>query len=66
MLPAAGAPGKQTDKTATVAPTEGTQFAGRENSNAVNSVTTAKRGGGRFVGISPGWIVSARQRSNFA
>jgi hypothetical protein len=39
---AAGAPGKQTDKTATVAPTEGTQFAGRENSNAVNSVTTAK------------------------
>lgn len=39
---AAGTVGKQTDKTATVAPPDETQFAGRENSNALNSTATAK------------------------
>jgi hypothetical protein len=38
----AGTAGKQTDKTATVAPPDETQFAGRENSNALNSMATAK------------------------
>jgi hypothetical protein len=39
---AAGTAGKQTDKTATIAPPDETQFAGRENSNALNSLATAK------------------------